>query len=295
MFKWLKRQFVPHEINGFRPLFLRRESAMSLAGALVILELVLFILPTLYFSQYSKDMGITAVLPGVLATLTNEVRQKNSLPALAVSPLLTQTAQLKAEDMASKGYFAHHSPEGRSPWYWFNLVGYQYLFAGENLAVNFSDSEQVTEAWMKSPRHQANLVGKVYTEMGTGIASGRYKGRDTVYVVQHYGTPKFKAPLGVNNKQANVIQAGNPLERLLSSPREATDFVLLLAFLVVVMALFLNIVVKFEYQFPDLVANGAVVALLIIGFHLGNNLLVAKSLETSFIEFSPEVDAITLR
>ncbi|MEK7135251.1 MAG: CAP domain-containing protein [Patescibacteria group bacterium] len=295
MFRWLKRQFVPHEINGFRPLFLRSESAITLAGALVALELVLFVLPTLYFPQYARDLNLTSVLPAVLTNLTNEAREKNSLPALAVSPILTKAAQLKADDMATKGYFAHNSPEGRNPWYWFNVVGYKYVFAGENLAVNFSDSEQVTQAWMKSPTHQANVVGKFYTEVGTGIASGRYKGRESIFVVQHYGTPKTGSAVVPKNLQANVIEASSYLERLMSSPRQATDTVLFLALAVVVGALFLTVVVKFEHQFPDLIANGVVVALIIIGFHLGNNFLSARNFETSFVELAEPAETISLR
>ncbi len=296
MFKWLHRQFVPHEVNGFRPLFLRRESALHLAGALVFVELILFVLPTLYFPQYSKDLGLTAVLPGVLGELTNEVREERDLPALSVSPLLSQAAQLKAEDMAGKGYFAHNSPEGRTPWYWFNSVGYSYLFAGENLAVNFSDSEEVTEAWMRSPTHQANVVGRNYTEMGTGIASGRYKGRQSIFVAQLYGTPKFGSQPAVRSlQQASAVTASSYLDRLASSPRETADAVLFAALGVVVMALFLNLVVKFEYQFPDLMINGAVVALIIIGFHLGNNFWVSRQVETSFIELSGPLEQVSVR
>lgn len=295
MFKWLKRQFVPHEINGFRPLFLRRKSAITLAGALVIVELVFFVLPTLYFPQYARDLNLTSVLPGVLTNLTNEARQKNNLPALAVSPILTQGAQLKADDMATKSYFAHNSPEGRNSWYWFNLVGYKYVYAGENLAVNFSDSERVTEAWLKSPTHQANIVGRSYTEMGTGIASGRYKGRESIFVVQHYGTPKPGSAVVPKNLRANVIEASSYLERLMSSPKEATDTMLFLALAVVVGALFLTVVVKFDKQFPDLMVNGAVVALLIIGFHLGNNFLVDRNFETTFIEFVEPAESLSLK
>lgn len=337
MFKWLKKQFVPHEINGFKPLFLRRESALRLAGILVVIELILFILPTLYFPQYARDLHLGSVLPGVLSTLTNEERVEKGLPTLSVNPLLAHAAQLKAEDMASKGYFAHNSPDGLTSWYWFDLVGYKYNYAGENLAVNFSDSEEVTHAWMNSPTHQANIVGRNYTEVGTGIASGIYKGRETVFVVQLYGAPKpvavavtsapvqnvpnvsqparRTAPIGVqpeplptqsNPATASVQVLGestpetpakipNFLERLMSSPKGTTNAVLYLILAVVIISLFLNIVIKFKYQFPDLIANGAVVALLIVGFHLGNNLLVARNLETSFIEFTPAQNPISLR
>jgi hypothetical protein len=348
MFKWLKKQFVPHEINGFRPLFLRRESALRLAGALVVLELILFVLPTIHFSQYARDLNLGSVLPAVLSTLTNEERTKNNLPTLTINPVLAQAAQLKAEDMASKGYFSHNSPDGKTPWYWFEQVGYKYNFAGENLAVNFSDSEEVTHAWMNSPTHQANIVGRNYTEMGTGIATGIYKGRETVFVVQLYGTPKPVAvavtnppvqsvpkvsqptpkPQNVTPKsvtpsttpvptqtQTNLantpaveteqvlgesipdspVKSPNMLKKFMSSPKEATNAVLYLTLAVVVVALFMNVVIKFDRQFPDLIANGAVVALLIIGFHLGNNYLASKGLETSFMEYSPVQNEISLR
>jgi len=53
--------------------------------------------------------------------------------------LLEQAAQLKANDMAEKGYFAHTSPDGKTPWEWLKDVSYPFLAAGENLAVNFLD------------------------------------------------------------------------------------------------------------------------------------------------------------
>lgn len=335
MLKWLQRQFVPHEINGFRPLFLRRESALKVAGVLVVLELILFVLPTLYFPQYVRDLGLSAVLPAVLSNLTNQERVEIGLPTLTVSPLLARAAQLKAEDMAAKAYFAHSSPEGLTSWYWFDLVGYKYNFAGENLAINFSDSEEVTEAWMNSPTHQANIVGRNYTEVGTGIASGIYKDRETVFVVQLYGTPKAapavpkvsqnvaptpqpasapKTNSSVLTSSADknlpptpqqtqltqvlgeetMVKAPNVVSRLMSSPKDVTDTVLYLALAIVIIAIFLNIAIKFEYQFPDLVANGAVVALLIVGINLGNNYFTQTRVQTSFLEYVPASEQIPL-
>ena len=61
---------------------------------------------------------------------------------------------MKAQDMATLGYFAHVSPDGKTPWYWIEKVGYDYQYAGENLAINFSDSKDVTNAWMASPLHK---------------------------------------------------------------------------------------------------------------------------------------------
>jgi hypothetical protein len=135
---------------------------------------------------------MAAVLPAVLADLTNAERQSEKLDALTVNPILNKAAEMKAEDMATKGYFAHTSPEGKTPWYWLDQVGYQYEYAGENLAINFTDSKDVTDAWMNSPTHRANIVKDKYTEVGTGISQGIYNGKETVFVVQVYANPITK-------------------------------------------------------------------------------------------------------
>ena len=91
--------------------------------------------------------------------------------------------------MAARQYFAHNSPDGKTPWYWLQRVGYRFSAAGENLAVNFFESSDVASAWMNSPSHRANIVKKGYKEIGIGVANGIYEGRNTVFVVQFFGTP----------------------------------------------------------------------------------------------------------
>ncbi len=96
---------------------------------------------------------------------------------------------MKADDMATKGYFAHTSPEGLTPWYWFAQVGYNYTYAGENLAINFNESKDVDTAWLASPTHRANILNSHYTEIGIATAQGMYKGVQATFVVQMFGTP----------------------------------------------------------------------------------------------------------
>ncbi len=133
----------------------------------------------------------TAIFSDVLVSLTNETRIDLDLATLKTDPLLEIAAKLKAEDMASKGYFAHTSPEGLNPWYWFQLVGYDYRYAGENLAVNFAESEDVHDAWLNSASHRANIVNGNYTDIGIATARGIYKGREAEFVVQLFGTRKI--------------------------------------------------------------------------------------------------------
>ncbi len=321
---WLQRHFIPHETNGHRPHFLHEKNMMQIAGVVLFFELVLFILPTVNFVGFVKTLNLGAVLPGILSTLTNVEREKNNLNELVENPVLTQAAQMKAEDMASKSYFAHTSPEGKTPWYWFRQVGYSYSYAGENLAVNFTDSEDVTAAWMNSPTHKANIVGKSYTEVGTGIAVGTYQGREAIFVAQLYGTPLPKVfaasptptPTPVQPKTEPTIEPPvseplltevnepetvlgesaptevvNPVpvtkspsfwQKLASTPRQTTNVVLYTILAIVLAAVMLEVMIKFEHQHHDLVANGLVVAALIAMVYLANSRIVEAKLETSF-------------
>src|SRR3989338_10289262 len=118
-----------------------------------------------------------------------------------MSPILQKAAQLKAEDMAAKEYFAHDSPEGLKPWHWFEEAGYDFRSAGENLAVYFSDSAEVERAWMNSPSHRANLLSEHFTEIGIALSQGQYQGHDTVYVVQMFASPSESASVGTASTQ----------------------------------------------------------------------------------------------
>lgn len=181
-----KKFFIPHEGNEYKPHSLRVRTVISIfAIALLLYGLFSFAYPVVL-----ERTGFTAIiLPAVLVDLTNEDRVIHGASSLQINPLLVEAAQLKANDMAAKSYFAHTSPEGITPWYWFNLTGYEFNYAGENLAVNFTDSEEVTKAWMASPGHRANILNGRFGEIGIATAKGVYNGYETVFVVQLFGTP----------------------------------------------------------------------------------------------------------
>ncbi len=122
-----------------------------------------------------------------LLDLTNKDRVDAGLPVLTINQELVNSSELKVKDMATRGYFAHVTPEGKSPWYWFALAGYNYHSAGENLAVDFIGSSAIEDAWMKSPSHRKNILNSKYTEIGISLSSGYFKGRHTIFVVEHFG------------------------------------------------------------------------------------------------------------
>lgn len=186
----LHEQFIPSERNAYQPLFLRFRVAASVLAVVLVLEAIYL---TISFVVIPRSDYLAAIFATVLVDQTNEKRGGEHLSGLAVNDLLVKAAQLKADDMAAKGYFSHNSPDGKTPWYWFKEAGYDYAAAGENLAVNFTDSKDVTEAWMHSESHRANIMNSNYTEIGIATARGTYKGKEAIFVVQEFGRPSLVA------------------------------------------------------------------------------------------------------
>ena len=186
MLERLKNFFIPHEGNSFAPHSLQKQ-AMLVMSLLIFITFLGTNLQSLLWTS-SKWM-VSTVLPGVIVELTNDERADNNLPALKRNSVLDEAAKMKAQDMAKNEYFAHYSPTGVSPWHWFAEANYNFIHAGENLAIHFTDSSDVVDAWMESPTHRANIVNANYKEIGVGTAEGTYQGFKTVYVVQLFGAP----------------------------------------------------------------------------------------------------------
>lgn len=186
MIRRLREFFIPHEGNEFRPHSLREESVLYLSTAAVLLFAGCLVNTYLLL----KTDIFATIVPSVLVDYTNEDRALTSLGELTWNPTLAEAAQEKANDMAANSYFAHTSPSGTSPWYWFKKAGYEYSHAGENLAVYFTDSVDVHTAWMNSPGHRANILNGKFTEIGIALAKGIFQGNETIFVVELFGTPK---------------------------------------------------------------------------------------------------------
>ncbi|MDB5244454.1 MAG: hypothetical protein JWN18_324 [Parcubacteria group bacterium] len=160
----------------------------GLAGVLTLVILGLFTLSAVD-TYLLRTSSLASVISAVLVDLTNGDRTSDRLGNLTISPTLTLAAQAKADDMAAHSYFAHTSPDGKNSWYWFNQAGYTFLYAGENLAVDFSDSVDVEHAWMNSPTHRENILNEHFSQIGIATAEGTFEGHPTTFVVQMFGTP----------------------------------------------------------------------------------------------------------
>ncbi len=201
---------------------------LSLRSVLLIFLITVFI-EFLFLSSHvgrvSFDDLLAKIVPGELIELTNIRREDAGVAQLNPDPALTAAALMKARDMAENEYFAHTSPEGVTPWYWFEKVGYDYNFAGENLAVNFTEAERVDQAWMDSPSHRRNIINERFEDIGIATAEGRYRGRRAYFVVQLFGTraPETVETFSYSEEQDPVTLESNQEELVLGEQKEATS------------------------------------------------------------------------
>jgi uncharacterized protein YkwD len=133
----------------------------------------------------------TNVSPSGLLTETNSQRVSNGASNLSANALLAAAAQAKANDMVTRNYWSHVTPDGKQPWWFITNAGYSYTAAGENLAYGFLTSNDTVTGWMNSPSHRENLLSKNFTEAGFGIANSENftsSGQQTI-VVAMYGAP----------------------------------------------------------------------------------------------------------
>lgn len=205
MINTVKKYVIPHEGNNYKPHLLREEAVVAMFAIATILFC------TSFGSSYvlkKTDFG-ASVISAVLVDLTNEHRIQNNEAPLTINPLLEKAAMLKAKDMATNGYFAHTSPTGVTPWQWFSKAGYPFTYAGENLAINFSESSDVEQAWIASPTHHANLISAKFDETGIAVYDGVYQGRPTTFVVQLFGKRPTARPSTV---VASVTPSTTPVQ-----------------------------------------------------------------------------------
>jgi len=118
---------------------------------------------------------------------TNAIRAGYDLAPLTVDSRLMQSAQNKALDMARFEYFSHVSLNGEKMAFWINGADYVYTLAGENLAKGFDSVDRLMQAWAASSTHYQNLVEPKFENIGVGIAEGMLDGKETVFIVQHFG------------------------------------------------------------------------------------------------------------
>lgn len=189
--------FLPHPKNNHQAHLIKPQFL-----ALWVMSILVSLVSTnIFFSDRPQVLGFsTNIDVEKIISLTNQERKKMGLTTLKENPILDQAAVEKAKDMISKNYWNHFAPDGTTPWYFFGKSGYQYSSAGENLARDFYTNDAVVSAWMNSPTHRENILSKDYQDIGIGVVYGKLDGKDTVLIVQLFGSPATGSPQIVASK-----------------------------------------------------------------------------------------------
>ena len=101
--------------------------------------------------------------------LVNAERTRAKCPAVRGDATLTTAALTHSDDMASRGYLNHNSPEGVDPWQRARAAGYPAP-TGENIAIGYPDAQAVMTGWLASTGHRTTIVDCRAKALGVGLA-----------------------------------------------------------------------------------------------------------------------------
>ncbi len=107
--------------------------------------------------------------------LTNDYRVQNGKPPLTTPAVLMRFARSRSQDMATRKYFSHTTPDGLSVFDLLRQAGIAFGSARENIAWNKGYAADrvakvAMDGWIASSGHRTNLVASDVTKFGVGAA-----------------------------------------------------------------------------------------------------------------------------
>ncbi len=124
-----------------------------------------------YFAAATAPLANKAKVAADLLARVNDIRRSAGLPPLAPCPLLDRVSQEHADDMLTRSYSGHQTPEGLGPSERARADGYR-AGIGENIVEQRFSVAEALEAWLGSPGHRRNILDPGCREMGLGLAVG---------------------------------------------------------------------------------------------------------------------------
>ncbi|PIT93843.1 hypothetical protein COU00_02215 [Candidatus Falkowbacteria bacterium CG10_big_fil_rev_8_21_14_0_10_43_11] len=183
-------------------------------NSLLLWIMGIFLLPNIAFAS--------SITPANLIELTNQERAKYNLPKLTINELLTKAAEQKAEAIFAVQKFSHNFADKKFSG-WIKEQGYQYSIVGENLAINFTASEPLFNAWLASPMHKKNILHDDFREIGLAIKTSYWLGEETTLVVELFGAPPALAEQSVPDTfshRSPFLSYQNPAQLITSNLAE---------------------------------------------------------------------------
>ena len=125
----------------------------------------------------------------------NRERATHGLAPLRRHPRLDDAAQAHAQDMFTRRYYAHDTPESKSVMDRIQALGFRARYAGENIARGQYSVDEVMDGWMGSKAHREHLLSRIFDDVGFGLAFGKNPGGYEILWVQDFGRPKGRERL----------------------------------------------------------------------------------------------------
>lgn len=109
-----------------------------------------------------------------IISLTNNIRVAAGVDKVTYDPILTEMAQVRAEENAANNWFKvengkHIRPDGRTASS-IALEFNQYGYFGENMGRYQSTPAEIVEGWKNSPPHYSCMTSSKYNRIGIGYA-----------------------------------------------------------------------------------------------------------------------------
>lgn len=129
----------------------------------LILSLLLFVLPGDSTAPGDVDVMLVHV---------NQARVDAGVAPLVWKAELTWAEGAHVEDMASRGYFAHLSPEGFTPSDRAMRQGYGYYVAENIVKCYQGGAAEAARLLLGSPKHRRSLLSPDFQDIGLWTAPG---------------------------------------------------------------------------------------------------------------------------
>ncbi|MDO8513697.1 MAG: CvpA family protein [bacterium] len=130
----------------------------------------------LHLGYKTTDVKVDQVAEAKMLELVNNGRTTRGLSILISDDQLQNLARTHARDMFQRGYFAHISPDGETPFDRMAEAGIGYQVAGENLALA-PTVLLAHNGLMNSPGHRANILESSFGHVGIGVIDGGIYGK----------------------------------------------------------------------------------------------------------------------
>jgi uncharacterized protein YkwD len=124
------------------------------------------------------DCGLRALPQDILQRLNAEraagrvCGKRRMAPAAALrwDVGLHSAAASHSQDMATRNFFDHRSPDGRHVRDRVNTGQFRWKMVGENIAAGARSAPEALQDWLDSPPHCENLMEPAFTDVGVSCA-----------------------------------------------------------------------------------------------------------------------------